>query len=59
MTNENVEPISVLKTGNDFFNRENTKTSNTTPLHLSMIEKLKEPPELRLRLICILLLSMV
>ena len=48
MTNERFEPLSVLKTGNDFVNRENTKTSNTTPLHLSMIEKLKEPPELRL-----------
>ena len=48
MTNENFEPISVLKTGNDFGNRKNTKPINTTPLHLSMIETLKEPSELKL-----------
>ena len=48
MTHEYFEPLSVLKTSNDFGNRKNTKTKNTTPLHLSMMEKLKEPPELRL-----------
>ena len=48
MTNEYFEPLSVLKTSNDFVNRKNSRTTNTTPLHLSMIEKVKEPPELRL-----------
>ena len=48
MTHEYFEPLSVLKTRNDFGNRKNTKTENTTPLHQSMMEKLKEPPELSL-----------